>query len=98
MNDQDRFIWNVASPYVPAQAETWGWPDVEIEELHLDHDTAYQRFTAGLEKAHPPATAAFTGTRPQAHAFSDPPYRHPPPPPPLPHHSLTLPPTLCARS
>jgi len=40
MNDQDHFIWNVASPYVPAQAEGWGWPDVEIEELRLDRDTA----------------------------------------------------------
>ena len=43
MNDQDRFIWNVATPYVPAQAETWGWPDIEIEEIRLDRDTAYQR-------------------------------------------------------
>ena len=44
MNDQDRFIWNVATPYVPAQAETWGWPDIEIEEIRLDRDTAYQRY------------------------------------------------------
>ena len=53
------FIWNVASPYVPAQAETWGWPDTEIEEIRLDRDTAYQRFTAGLDKAIEPATAPF---------------------------------------
>lgn len=60
MNDQDQYIWNVASPYVPAQAETWGWPDVEIEEIRLDRDTPYQRFTAGLESAIPPATAPFS--------------------------------------
>ena len=71
MNDQDRFIWNVASPYVPAQAETWGWPDVEIEELHLDRDTAYQRFTAGLDKAIKPATAPFTGTSLEWQLFED---------------------------
>ena len=80
MNDQDRFIWNVATPYVPAQAETWGWPDVEIEEIRLDRDTAYQRFTAGLDKAIEPAhravhrdqpgMAAVRGShlRPAAHA------------------------------
>jgi hypothetical protein len=71
MNDQDRFIWNVASPYVPAQAESWGWPDVEIEELHLDRDTAYQRFTAGLDKAIKPATAPFTGTSLEWQLFED---------------------------
>ncbi len=26
MNNQDQYIWNVATPYVPAQADTWGWP------------------------------------------------------------------------
>jgi hypothetical protein len=71
MNDQDRFIWNVASPYVPAQAETWGWPDVEIEEVRLDRDTAYQRFTAGLDKAITPATTPFTGTSLEWQLFED---------------------------
>jgi hypothetical protein len=71
MNDQDRFIWNVASPYVPAQAETWGWPEIEIEEFHLDRDTAYQRFTAGLDKAIKPATAPFTGTSLEWQLFED---------------------------
>ena len=51
MNDQDRFIWNVATPYLPAQAESWGWPDLEIEEIRLDRDTAYERFFAGLGQA-----------------------------------------------
>ena len=65
MNDQDRFIWNVASPYMPAQAETWGWPDVEIEEIRLDRDTSYERFIAGLGKAIEPATVPFTEHQPR---------------------------------
>ena len=48
------------TPYVPEQSDSWGWPDVEIEEIRLDRDTAYQRFTAGLEKAIEPATAMAT--------------------------------------
>ena len=71
MNDQDRFIWNVASPYVPVQAETWGWPDVEIEEVRLDRDTSYQRFTAGLDSAIKPATTPFTGTSVEWHLYED---------------------------
>jgi hypothetical protein len=71
MNDQDRFIWNVASPYVPAQAETWGWPDVEIEESRLHRDTAYQRFTAGLDTAIKPATKPFTETSLEWQLFED---------------------------
>ena len=62
MNDQDRFIWNVATPYLPAQAETWGWPDLEIEEIRLDRDTAYERFTAGLDKVIEPAHDAVSST------------------------------------
>ena len=71
MNDQDQFIWNVASPYVPGQAETWGWPDVEIEELRLDRDTAYQRFTSGLAKAIEPATVPFTTSSLEWQLFED---------------------------
>ncbi len=44
MNDQDRYIWDVSTPYLPAQADTWGWPDVTIEEVRLDRETSYQRF------------------------------------------------------
>jgi hypothetical protein len=71
MNDQDQFIWNVASPYVPAQAEGWGWPDVEIEELRLDRDTAYQRFTAGLAKTIQPATVPFITTSLEWQLYED---------------------------
>jgi hypothetical protein len=62
MNDQDRYIWNVASPYVPDQADCWGWPDLEVEEIRLDRDTAYQRFCAGVEAAIAPATVAYEAT------------------------------------
>jgi len=71
MNDQDQYIWNVASPYVPAQAETWGWPDIEIEELQLDRDTAYQRFTAGLTSTITPATAPFVTTSLEWQLYED---------------------------
>ncbi len=71
MNDQDRFIWNVATPYIPAQAETWGWPDVDIEEVRLDRDTPYQRFTAGLDLAIVPAVAPFKYTSVEWNLFND---------------------------
>jgi hypothetical protein len=71
MNDQDQFIWNVASPYVPAQADKWGWPDVEIEELRLDRDTSYQRFTAGLAKTIKPATVPFITTSLEWQLYED---------------------------
>ncbi|HYX00929.1 MAG TPA: hypothetical protein VE963_02505, partial [Reyranella sp.] len=71
MNDQDQYIWNVASPYVPAQAESWGWPEVEIEELRLDRDTAYQRFTAGLTSTIAPATLPFTTTSLEWQLYED---------------------------
>jgi len=71
MNDLDHYIWNVATPYVPAQADNWGWPDVEIEEIRLDRDTAYQRFTAGLDKAIDPATEPFVETSVEWQLFQD---------------------------
>ena len=71
MNDHDRFIWNVSTPYLPAQAENWGWPDVEIEELRLDRDTSYQRYSAGLDQAIKPATVPFTNTSCEWHLFDD---------------------------
>jgi hypothetical protein len=71
MNDHDRFIWNVSSPYLPAQTETWGWPDLEIEEVRLDRETSYQRYVAGLDKAIKPATVPFTNTSCEWHLFDD---------------------------
>ncbi len=71
MNDQDRFIWDVSSPYLPAQAENWGWPNLEIEEIRLDRDTSYERFTAGLAAAMEPATEPYRSTNLDWHLYSD---------------------------
>jgi len=71
MNDQDRYIWNVSTPYVPAQADTWGWPNVEIEEISLNRNTSYQRFTAGLDAALQPARLPYTSTSLEWHLFAD---------------------------
>lgn len=71
MNDQNRFIWDVSSPYLPDQAESWGWPSLEIEEVRLDRDTSYQRFTAGLDAAMEPATVPYTNTSLEWQLYSD---------------------------
>jgi hypothetical protein len=71
MNDQDRYIWDISTPYLPAQAETWGWPDVTIEEVRLDRDTSYQRFTAGLDAAMEPATVPYTTTSLEWQLYDD---------------------------
>lgn len=71
MNDQDRFIWDVSSPYLPAQAETWGWPDVDIEEIRLDRDTSYERYTTGLAAAMEPAVEPYRTTSLEWHLYED---------------------------
>lgn len=71
MNDQDRFIWDVSSPYLPSQADTWGWPDVQIEEIRLDRDTSYERFVTGLAAAMEPATEPYRSTNLDWHLYSD---------------------------
>jgi hypothetical protein len=62
MNSQDRFIWDLATPFLPAQANSWGWPDREIEEIRLDRDSAYRRYAAGLAAAIAPATEPYRTT------------------------------------
>ena len=71
MNDHDQYIWNVSTPYLPAQAENWGWPDVEIEEVRLDRETPYERYVAGLGKAIKPATVPFTSSSCEWHLYDD---------------------------
>jgi hypothetical protein len=71
MNDQDRYIWNVATPYLPEQAENWGWPDTEIEEIKLDRDTPYERYVAGLDKALEPTPNTIAQTSVDWHLFND---------------------------
>ncbi len=71
MNDHDEYIWNVSSPYLPAQAENWGLPDLEVEEVRLDRETSYERYTAGLGKVIKPATVPFTSTSVEWHLSDD---------------------------
>ncbi len=71
MNNQDQYIWDVATPYIAAQAETWGWPDVEIEEVRLDRETSYQRFAAGLDAALKPAEVSYSSTSLEWHLYDD---------------------------
>ena len=62
-NDQGRFIWDLTTPYLPKQAESWGWPEIDIEEIRLDRDTSFERFVAGLASAVEPATEPYAITR-----------------------------------
>jgi hypothetical protein len=62
MNDLNRFLWDLATPYLPAQAERWGWPDLEIEEIRLDRDTPFERFFSGVGAAVEPAEAPYRPT------------------------------------
>ena len=62
MNDLNRFIWDVATPYLPAQADSWGWPDLDIEESRLDRDTSFERFFAGVGAAIEPAKVSYETT------------------------------------
>jgi hypothetical protein len=71
MNDMDRFIWNVSTPYVPAQAETWGWPEFEIEEIRLDRETAYERFVAGVGRVVDPAPVPYSTSSVEWHLYED---------------------------
>lgn len=71
MNDHDKYIWDVTSPYLPAQAENWGWPDLEIEEIRLDRETSYERFFKGLSAVMPPSPVPFTATSIEWHLFDD---------------------------
>ncbi|SJZ42540.1 hypothetical protein SAMN02745126_01008 [Enhydrobacter aerosaccus] len=71
MNDQDRFIWDVSTPYLPDQAENWGWPEMEIEEIRLDRDTAFERFSAGISAALEPAAEPYRTTNLEWHLYND---------------------------
>jgi hypothetical protein len=71
MNDHDHYIWNVSSPYLPAQANNWGLPELQVEEVRLDRETPYERYVSGLSKVIEPATVPFTNTSVEWHLFDD---------------------------
>lgn len=56
-NDQNRFVYNIASPFLNDQPETWGIPDEEVEEIRLtdqhcrDFVTALEDLLPGLRDA-----------------------------------------------
>lgn len=51
-NDEDLFVFRVTSPYIYSQAETWGIPSEEIEEISLSVNYLEQ-FTNALEESLP---------------------------------------------
>ncbi len=58
-NDQWRYFENVVSPYLPEQANTWGMPDEEIDEIRLSSDHV-GRFARTLEDLLPGQTVPYT--------------------------------------
>lgn len=58
-NDGDRFVFKITSPYINEQAETWGIPNEEIEEIHLT-DEYHVRFSNILESLLPGIYEAMT--------------------------------------
>jgi hypothetical protein len=71
MNDRDRVVDVVTTPYLPAQADRWGWPDLDIEEIRLDRGTSYERFFAGVGAAIEPARAPYDATSLESHLVHD---------------------------
>jgi len=71
MNDEHRFVWDVTTPYLPAQADSWGWPDVALEEIRLDRETSFERYQAGVRSAIEPATAAYTASTLDGSHYAD---------------------------
>jgi hypothetical protein len=71
MNSLERYHWELATPFIEAQADSWGWPDRAIEEIRLDHDNAYSRFSAGITSIMSPALEPYRTTALEAHVFSD---------------------------
>lgn len=71
MNSLQRYHWELTTPFIEAQAESWGWPQRDIEELRLDRESAYSRFSAGIAAAMSPAIEPYRTTTLEAYAFRD---------------------------
>ena len=71
MNDQGNYIWDVVSPFLPAQADRWGWPDQEIEELRIDDELVHHRFSAGMNASIGRASEPFRMTSIESHLYYD---------------------------
>lgn len=58
-NNEDRFIFNMNTPYIPEQADTWGIPHEKLEEIRLTPDYL-TRLSTTLEKELPGMTEPLT--------------------------------------
>lgn len=59
INDEEKFIFSVDTPYVPKQAETWGIPHEELEEIRLT-PKYLSRLSDALEKSLPGMSTPLT--------------------------------------
>ncbi len=55
-NDPDLYVFNVETPYIPEQADSWGLPDTPVEEIRLT-GAHVARCAAALEQALVPMTS-----------------------------------------
>jgi hypothetical protein len=75
MNDQDRFINNVNTPFVPEQAETWGMPNEKIEEINLNRGVTV-RYIEALEHALKPGPDKYYESWYNPNSYNDLAYPH----------------------
>ena len=61
-NDQVRFDDEVTAAPVAEQMQTWGLPDVDVEEMHLGH-ASHARYLAALEASVPGSLTGFLETQ-----------------------------------
>ena len=71
MNDQDRFIWNVASPYMPARPRPGAGRTSRSRRSGSTATPPTSAITAGLDKAIEPATVPFIETSLEWQLFDD---------------------------
>jgi hypothetical protein len=71
MNSLRQYHWDLTTPFIEAQAESWGWPQRDFEEIRLDRASAYSRFSAGMTAVMSPATEPYRTTTLEAYAFKD---------------------------
>jgi hypothetical protein len=71
MKERDHAVGTVTTPHLPAQAGSWGWPDLDIEEIRLDRGTSYERFFAGVGAAIESAKAPYDATSLESHLYHD---------------------------
>lgn len=71
MNSLERYHWQLTTPFIESQAESWGWPDRDIEEIRLNRDSVFSRFSAGIDATITPAVEPYRTTTLESHVFKD---------------------------